>query len=49
MRRYVDPQTGDMDVSGYFEKGRQTEFGYFRVDDKPITTDSNIIDATVER
>lgn len=45
---YVDPQPGKEDVSHYFANGRKGCFGFFRMDDKQITTDQNIIAATVE-
>ena len=45
---YVDPQPGKEDVSHYFANGRKGCFGFFRMDDKPITTNKNIIAATVE-
>lgn len=45
---YLDPQTGNMDVSDYFTRGSKGCFGYFRLDDKALTTDPNIISATVE-
>lgn len=46
--RYVDPQTGNSDASGYFAQGRRGEFGFFRMDDKTITSDENLIKATLE-
>jgi SPP1 gp7 family putative phage head morphogenesis protein len=45
---YLDPQTGNMDASDYFTRGSKGCFGYFRLDDKTLTTDPNIISATVE-
>ena len=45
---YLDPQTGNMDASDYFTRGSKGWFGYFRLDDKALTTDPNIISATVE-
>lgn len=45
---YLDPQTGNMDASDYFTRGSKRRFGYFRLDDKALTTDPNIISATVE-
>lgn len=45
---YLDPQTGNMDASDYFTRGSKGCFGYFRLDDKAMTTDPNIISATVE-
>ena len=46
--RYIDPQNGSMDASGYFERGSAGRFGYFRMDDKQLTTDKTIINATME-
>jgi len=46
--RYVDPQVANLDASDYFAKGSVGHFGYFRMDDKQLTTDPNIISATVE-
>jgi len=46
--RYLDPQTGDLDVSRYFSMGSKGHFGYFRMDDKSITNDTKIIFETVE-
>ena len=45
---YLDPQTGYMDASDYFTRGSKGCFGYFRLDDKALTTDPNIITANVE-
>lgn len=45
---YLDPQTGNMDASDYFTRGSKGCFGYFRLDDKALITDPNIISATVE-
>lgn len=45
---YLDPQTGNMDASDYFTRGSKGCFGYFRLDDRALTTDPNIISATVE-
>ena len=45
---YFDPQTGNMDVSDYFSCGSKGLFGYFRLDDKKLTTEESIISATVE-
>lgn len=45
---YLDHQTGNMDASDYFTRGSKGCFGYFRLDDKALTTDPNIISATVE-
>lgn len=47
--KFVDPQTGDMDASGYFARGSKGKFGFFRMDDKPLTTDAAIIAQTVRK
>ena len=44
--RYVDPQTGNSDVSSYFLRGKR--FGLFRLDDKDIEATDDIINQTVE-
>lgn len=46
--QYLDPQPGKLDASGYFAQGRPGKFGFFRMDDKALTTDEAIIKATVE-
>lgn len=45
---YFDPQTGEMDVSGYFNMGSRGHFGYFRMDDRKLTERIDVISATVE-
>lgn len=45
---YMDPQTGAMDASSHFANGSKGRFGYFRMDDKALTTYESIISATVE-
>lgn len=47
--RYVDPQSGNKDVSWYFDSARKGAFGFCRVDDKSLTTDKSIIQATVRK
>lgn len=47
--KYVDPQSGQGNVSDYFNGGRKGKFGFFRMDDKPLTTDANLISATVRK
>ena len=46
--KYYDPQPGNMDASSYFARGKANRFGFFRMDDKPLTTDEAIIKATVK-
>ena len=46
--RYLDPQSGKLDASDYFSRGSAGRFGYFRMDDKQLTTDAQIISATME-
>lgn len=46
--RYLDPQTGNENVERYFANGRNGNYGYFRMDDKPLTDDEAILEATVE-
>ncbi len=46
--RYLDPQIGNMDASGYFSQGLTESFGYFRMDDKQLTNDIQIVSATME-
>ena len=45
---YIDPQTGKMDVSDYFSCGSKGKFGFFRLDNKDLTDDPDIIATTVE-
>jgi SPP1 gp7 family putative phage head morphogenesis protein len=45
--KYVDPQTGDADVKDYFSNGRHGMFGFLRIDDKDLTSDMSIINATM--
>ena len=47
--KYLDPQTDEADASGYFARGSRGKFGFFRMDDKPITTDTAIIAQTVKK
>ena len=46
--KYIDPQNGRENVSYYFDLGSKKKFGFFRLDDKAITTDKNVISSTVE-
>lgn len=45
---YLDPQTGKQNVDYYFRMGSPNRFGFFRMDDKDILADPDIIEATVE-
>lgn len=47
--KYIDPQSNKADASDHFQKGQEGEFGYFRMDDKPITDDETIIKETVRK
>lgn len=46
--RYIDPQPGNLDASGYFALGRPGQFGYLRMDNLDITADESILQATME-
>ena len=46
--RYIDPQPGRLDASGYFALGRPGQFDYLRMDNLDITADESILQATVE-
>lgn len=46
--RFVDPQSGNTDVSIYLKHGEDGKYGYFRMDDKQITTSADIVSATME-
>lgn len=48
MVRYIDPQPGNLDASGYFALGRPGQFGYLRMDNLDITADESILQATME-
>lgn len=45
---YLDPQSGKQNVDYYFRKGSPNRFGFFRMDDKDILAEPDIIEATVE-
>ena len=47
--QYLDPQNNKPDATDYFADGMQGQFGYFRMDDKPITADKKIIKNTVRK
>lgn len=44
---YIDPQTADGDVSRYLDLGRNGRFGFLRIDNKQLTSDMQLINATV--
>lgn len=46
--KYLDPQVGDTDVEWYFSRGRKGNFGFCRVDDKPLIKDEKILSATAK-
>ena len=46
---YLDPQNNTPDAENYFKDGRKDMFGFFRMDDKTITTDRTIIKAVVKK
>ena len=47
--KYIDPQSGDIDVERYLKNARPGNFGICRIDDKPLTSDDNILGETAER
>ena len=47
--RYLDPQSGENNVARYMHEGQNGTFGIFRMDNKKITKDVEIIHATVKR
>lgn len=46
--RYVDPQSAKDDVSDYFSRGVNGRYGFLRVDDKELTKDMTLINATMK-
>ena len=46
--QYIDPQSGQIGVDHYFSLARKGNFGYYRIDDKPIVKDKTIITETVK-
>ena len=46
--RYIDPQPGNLDATGYFAQGIPGQFGYLRMDNLDITADESILQATME-
>ena len=47
--KYIDPQSGEMDVEKNLKNARQGLFGICRIDDKPLTIDDSILDEIAER
>lgn len=47
--RYLDPQSNTLDASGHFSMGKENHYGFLRIDDKDITTDLKIINATMKQ
>lgn len=46
--KFVDPQSGKMDCSSHFDKAVDGKYGIFRLDDKDLTDNSNILKKTVK-
>lgn len=46
--KYLDPQVGKNDVEWYFSQGSKGNFGFCRIDDKPIIDDEKILSATAK-
>ena len=44
----VDPQNGKLFVNDYFKSAKEGQYGYFRLDDKPLTNVGSVIAETVE-
>ena len=47
--KYVDPQSGNNDVSEFFNRGTEGRYGFFRMDDKDVTKDETIIKETMRK
>ena len=47
--KYIDPQSNKDNVSDFFNRGWEGRYGFFRMDDKTITTDGTIIKETVKK
>lgn len=47
--KYIDPQSGNNDVSEFFNRGADGRYGFFRMDDKDITKDETIIKETMRK
>lgn len=45
--RFIDPQSGDNDVEHYFTLGREGAYNILRIDDKQLTDDMTLINATM--
>lgn len=46
--KYLDPQTGILDVDYYFAYGKPGNFGFCRIDDKPLATNKKVLVATAK-
>ncbi|WP_278967245.1 toxin glutamine deamidase domain-containing protein [Megasphaera elsdenii] len=46
--KYLDPQTGILDVDYYFAYGKPSNFGFCRIDDKPLATNKKVLVATAK-
>ena len=46
--KFVDPQSGKMDCSSHFDNAADGKYGIFRLDDKDLTDNSNILKKTVK-
>ena len=42
------PQTGILDVGYYFAHGKPSNFGFYRIDDKPLATNKKVLVATAK-
>lgn len=49
MVRYIDPQSNNDNVVDYFNRGWANRYGFFRMDDKSITQDGQIIKETMRK
>ena len=47
--KYIDPQSNAQNVDDYFKNGWENRYGFFRMDDKTITTDGTIIKETMRK
>lgn len=46
--KYLDSQTGILDVGYYFVHGKPSNFGFYRIDDKPLATNKKVLVATAK-